>query len=644
MNNKIGFSMNNVKKFFVTLAFIGLCISTVMAQSTYSIGWSGSKFQIYKDGSTFFSSPFIQQAIDFIRDDVNTAGSVPCIIQFGVGDGPYSVFDLGGGNATLITFENTATKTWGEITLTGKATTACATEDGIIRIENPVSVECKAEITATANSTFLFSNKGTLTISGGAISTTGKDGCAVVSEKTLTISGGTISETGEYGYAVVANGNLTISGGTITGIGKKGTAVACTGLTTINNGEISVTGEGGAAVVNFGVLTINNGEIFATVDGTFAVVSAFGLGTIFINGGRISGSGTGVIDGKKCMLLNTGNLIMSGGTIECTSNFGNTILNLNTAEISGGIVTSKGGEAITNEHDNAQLTIKGNAKVLAQEGYAVVNTKGTVNISDGVISTNSTSNFTIKNSASTTISGGTIENTHNFGNTIGNSETGLVAISGGTVKSKGGNAVTNVSIGMIDIKEYGRVFSQEGYAVKNTGGGMVNISNNSIVFAYGTIDTDIIQGSYTRSNNAVIAAWDNTVGTTAYIVGTSKDIYKLPEVATATAVWAKQGSEDGISIKYGGTEGFIPIADVTVGSTGIATVETDKFFAYPNPVGDVLHFSIETPFEIIDLQGKTVQKSNKAVKYVNINSLPSGTYFVTLTTEIGKIVRKVIKE
>ena len=240
--------------------------------------------------------------------------------------------------------------------------------------------------------------------------------------------------------------------------------------------------------------------------------------------------------------------------------------------------------------------------------------------------------------------GGTIENTHNFGNTIRNINTGQVAISGGTVKSKGGDAVRNMDAGTIDIKEYGRVFSQEGYAVDNSGGGTVNIKNNSIVFAYGTEDTDIIQGNYTRSNNAIIAAWDNTVGTTAYIAGTSDDIYKLPAVATATAVWAKQGSEDGISVKYGGTEGFIPIAGVTVGTTGISDITNNNLQIFPSPTSDILYFSTEMPYEIIDLQGKLLLNSDKAVNSVNISSLSSGTYFVTLYTETGKVVRKVIKE
>jgi len=457
----------NVKTFFVTLAFVGLSISTVMAQNTYSIIKSGSDFKIKQDGFSFYSTPIIQEAIDFIRDDVSSAGSVSCIIQFGEGD----VLDLGGGNATLITFENAGTKTWGKITLTGKATTACATINGIIRIKDPVSVECKADITSTDES-WLFSSNGILTISDGTISA---NGTAIRNSGTLTISKGVISTSNANGCTIANYGNATISGGTI--------LASC-----------------------------------------------------------------------------------------------------------------------------------------HKERYP----------------------YTIYNGYLLTISGGTIENTHNFGNTIVNEGIGQVEISGGIVKSKGGNAVTNLSTETIIIENNGKVFAQEGYAINNEGGGTVNIKNNGTVFAYGSKDTDVINGSYNPLlNNAIIAAWDNTAGTTSYILGTGTDIYKIP--AAATAVWAKQGGEDGILVKYG-AERFIPIEGVTVGTTGISDITNNNVQIFPSPTSDILYFSVETPYEIIDLQGKLLLKNEKAVNSVNISSLPSGTYFVTLHTETGKVIRKLIKE
>jgi len=667
----------NVKTFLLALAFLGLSMSAAKAQNTYNVYNDGMLFDVACLSTSHFAFfPTLQLAIEHIRED---AAGNPCTIQFGE-ESFGQVLDMGGGNTTLITFENSATHTWGKITLTGKATTACASSvEGVIKINDPVSIECKAEITATADGK-LFVNMGTLTISGGTIgnqgmlidnsyigtliisggeiSTTGgahavlngnevtisggtisaTKGTAVFNRGgNITISGGEISATGEGGLAVLnyEYGTLTINNGTIFATEKRGRAVLITnGTTTINGGTISANGEDGSAVVKqegtliinngtisttgascgavscgTGMLTINNGtisangassyavftrstttinggtisangasgralvvvdaeatiyngEISATADGTFAMLNE-GYGVIDIRGGRISGSGTGVLWGNPSgMIVNAdnGKLFMSGGTIECTSNYGNTIVNEKTIEISGGTVTSKGGEAIKNNHDDAQLTITGNAKVLAQEGYAVANTKGTV-----------------------------------------------------------------------------------------------NIQKNSIVFAYGTEDTDIIQGNYTRSNNAVIAAWENTVGTTAYTAGTSTDIYKLPEAATA--VWAKQGSDNGISVKYGGTDGFIPIAGVTVGTTGIESNKNDEFgiTVYPNPTTGVFEIKIAgqarndvQSVEIYDVYGRKISShhliTTSSNHLIDISNLSSGIYFVTLHTETGKVVRKVVKE
>ena len=80
-------------------------------------------------------------------------------------------------------------------------------------------------------------------------------------------------------------------------------------------------------------------------------------------------------------------------------------------------------------------------------------------------------------------------------------------------------------------------------------------------------------------------------------------------------------------------------------TTGIVeTRHATSLQVYPNPTRDILHFSLATPFEIRDIQGRMLLKNDKAVESVNINSLPSGIYFITLSTERGKTVKKIIKE
>ena len=79
-------------------------------------------------------------------------------------------------------------------------------------------------------------------------------------------------------------------------------------------------------------------------------------------------------------------------------------------------------------------------------------------------------------------------------------------------------------------------------------------------------------------------------------------------------------------------------------STGIAeTWNSASIQIYPNPTSDVLNFSLETVFEIIDLQGKILLKNETAVKSVNIGNLPAGVYFIKLTTETGNTVKKIMK-
>jgi hypothetical protein len=61
---------------------------------------------------------------------------------------------------------------------------------------------------------------------------------------------------------------------------------------------------------------------------------------------------------------------------------------------------------------------------------------------------------------------------------------------------------------------------------------------------------------------------------------------------------------------------------------------------FPNPTKEILYFSDETVYEIIDMQGKVLLKSVTPVKSVHIGSLRIGIYFV----RFGNRVQKFIKE
>jgi serine-aspartate repeat-containing protein C/D/E len=101
-----------------------------------------------------------------------------------------------------------------------------------------------------------------------------------------------------------------------------------------------------------------------------------------------------------------------------------------------------------------------------------------------------------------------------------------------------------------------------------------------------------------------------------------------------------------IEITEDGTE--IDDIELTITEDGIYTnnpvsitaIEHDIMYIYPNPATEILYFNTETAFEIIDIHGRVVLRSKKAVKSVNINNLQVGTYFV----KIGNSVQKFVKE
>jgi hypothetical protein len=179
----------------------GIDVSVSVYSAYYMITKSGSLYTA-KGGTT---SNSIQTVIDGIK--AGAAGD-DCAIQFGDG---VETLDIGN---SQINFDGTGTPTWGKITLLGKITLS-----NTIRLSNGASVESKADISSTSVGYTVVSNSstGTVTISGGTVSTTG-DGDAIsnLSTGAVIISGGTVSSTGD-GYAIgnSSTGSVTISGGTV---------------------------------------------------------------------------------------------------------------------------------------------------------------------------------------------------------------------------------------------------------------------------------------------------------------------------------------------------------------------------------------------------------------------------------------------
>ena len=479
--------------------------SSAFAQTTYIITKSGNSYQV--DGESF-DTP--QAAVNHIKTAANGA---PCTIQFETGT---NTLDIGSNN---ISFSG-STPSWGLITLTGSLTSSNnAMNAGVILLDNGVSIISQANIITNSGGSggcIRNNSTGTVTISGGTVETTGNNGRAINNYSTgaVTISGGTVSAT--TGQAIYNNS---------------------TGAVTISSGTISAT-TGQAIYSN------STGKI--TISGTATVTSAntsSSSGTIFLNN-----SGSWVI---------TTQLEIIGGTVRNTAT-GNAIWNNSTGEvkISGGTVEATTGRTIYNYSTSAVTIIGGTVKATGNNGTAVYNNNGTV-----------------------TISGGTVETTGNSGRAVYNNN-GTVTISGGTVEAAGNNGIAvDNDDGTVTISG-GIVRATTGYAVRNDAMvSSITLNNNGVVFAYGTGASNVIYGTYNRSGNAVIVAWNKSAGTTTYEAGTSYHIFRSP--TGAIAVWAIQSGVAGIAVNYSTTAAFIPIDGVTVTTfvpvtdiTGVPTTAT----------------------------------------------------------------------
>ena len=319
----------------------------------------------------------------------------------------------------------------------------------------------------------------------------------------------------------------------------------------------NITFDGGTTGKDWGKITLT-GKVTGKTEGSNNPIIRVKYKVSVESKADITGTATGDY-GITIYNSSTGTLTISGGTVLLNSKSGIAIYNQSTgtAIISGGIVKATGtnAEAISSSC-RGKVIISGNAEITSSRTNEFM--RGTIIIAaDGESS-----------DICLVIKGGKIENTAKNGNAISNFYTGAVNISGGTISVTAGTAV---------FSRYGRITISGGKISATTGAavacseGVTNIKGG-ITFAYGINDSDVIKGSYTRGGDAIIVAWDATPGTHdfslrthTYTAGTSNDIYKLP--ATAKAVWATQGSDNGISVKYNTNTGFIPVAGVYFGKT-----------------------------------------------------------------------------
>jgi hypothetical protein len=200
------------------------------------------------------------------------------------------------------------------------------TIDHFVIVSGNVDLFLPDGYTLTASRGIIVTEGNSLTINGegsGTLIANGVIGFAGIGGKVdvgehdcgdITINGGIVNATGKDGGAGIGGGwkgncgNITINGGTVNAAGEKGGA-----------------GIGGGYKGNGGIITINGGTVNAT-----GKVGGAGIGggdygnceTITINGGTVSAigesqGGAGIGGGHSG---NGGNITINGGTINATGN------------------------------------------------------------------------------------------------------------------------------------------------------------------------------------------------------------------------------------------------------------------------------------------------------------------------------------
>jgi hypothetical protein len=209
----------------------------------YTITGTAPDLSVTRAGqSTAWKTGTIHSIINDIRTG---AARADVTIQFG---NDTDVLDVG--TVANIEFKNEGARTWGLITFTGKITGATAGSPSIymLHILDNVSATSSADITNTAHTAIRKYNAGTLTITGGTITSgSGFTGVAVFGPTNTTtgnIQGGTINA----GIGVSCSSTVNITGGNITGTSTAVEINNSVDRLNISGGTITGTGVNGRGI------------------------------------------------------------------------------------------------------------------------------------------------------------------------------------------------------------------------------------------------------------------------------------------------------------------------------------------------------------------------------------------------------------
>jgi len=181
----------------------------------------------------------------------------------------------------------------------------------------------------SGSATAISGNKSNITVTGGALSTTGKNGCAI---RTDVQGAGTFA-----GCA----GNVMIDGGEILATGSNGVAIQTSyGNITINGGKITATGENGQSVyTGDGNIDVNGGTITAV--NRAVNINGVHYGNFKIYDGIIKTTGIG----SETVWVESGIIAVYGGEITAEGNNSKVLGARNQAIVYGGKVNAEGADS-----------------------------------------------------------------------------------------------------------------------------------------------------------------------------------------------------------------------------------------------------------------------------------------------------------
>ena len=497
--------MEAVKRFRLLALMFGIAVmfcfaQTVSAQDIYIITGSGSLFTATKGDIVV---GFADQPIQFVIDEVKAdAAGGNCTVQFGDGTTALNIGAVG------IGFDGGENGTdWGLITLTGRITTSLnSSTSAAVVLSNGVSINSMAIIvnTATANGHGIRHNSTeTLTISGGTVSAT--SGRAVHNNSTgaVTISGGTVSATTGYAVYNASTGIITVSGEAL---------VTSTNMTA-EQGTIFLGNSGTETTAR---LIIEGGRVENTRTGSDNAITVYNgsVGLVTISGGTVHSAGGGTGGGRAVSNNAAGSVIISGGTVSSTSGIAVTNSPNGSIMINGGTVT--GSIAVRNS-SRGEMIISGSALITsanarATEGTILLN--GNITIEGGTVE-NRASGYAIYNACncSVNISGGTVR--ANTGRAVHNADEGTIRVSGSALVTSANTSITTdgtIVLASAGTRTVERLIVEGGRVENRAGGNTIwNSSSGAVRISGGTVSAITGRAVYNNTNGRIIVSGEALV-------------------------------------------------------------------------------------------------------------------------------------